>query len=180
MTGTIWKTPSQAQVGQLAHRVIADLLRANIDRQRPDWEQVLVSVDERMRRDGYRDRAARQTITAAALAYLSVAPPPPWAFVRAEVTLPGVRFDLLWTHPDTGALMVDEIKTGHGGIASPPTRRQVNRYLHALAASNPNAEVSVRAISARAPAASWTLTPADLDLSPPPRKPARPPPPLWT
>lgn len=177
MTARVWKTPGPAQVGQLAHRVIADLLLIDAAPHQLDWAQVLATVDERMRRDGYRDRAARQTITGAALAYLAVAPRPPWRFVGAEVSRPGVRFDLVWLHPGTGAVMIDEVKTGHGGVALPATRVQVERYLRALSTVGSRQSVRVRAISTRVPASSWELSTGEVHGSAHSRRGQRAPPP---
>ncbi|MFC6238024.1 hypothetical protein [Longivirga aurantiaca] len=173
-----WKTPQPAQVGQLAHRVIADLLSTTDDPcidPTGTWRRVIAAVDHRMKLDGYRDRAARQTITAAALIYLEQAPAPPWTFVGAEVTRPGVRFDVLWVHAGTGELMVDEIKTGQSGVVLPSTRAQAERYLRALREDG-HASARVRALSTRAPSTSWTLTsnrsigqlPAEPERAPPP------------
>lgn len=114
-----------------------------------------------MARDGYRDRAARQTITAAALAYLTVTPPAPWQFLGAEVCRPGVRFDLVWLQPLTGEVMVDEVKTGHAGVTLATTRGQAERYLRALAADGSRESIRVRAISTRALSSSWELTADD-------------------
>lgn len=150
MTGRTWKTASPAQVGQLAHRVIADVLTSQGDGQRAaTWREVLELVDQRMAHDGYRDRAARQLVAAATLSYLQMAPPPPWQFVRAEVVLPGVRLDLVWRLPGTGRLMVDEVKTGHAGAGTGAARGQGLRYLHAIRAQDSLGVV--RVLSTRAP-----------------------------
>lgn len=160
---------SASQVGVLAHRVIADLMR---DRgfctgDTPSWPEVLGAVDFRLARHGYQDRAARQTITAAALGYLTVAPRQPWQFLAAELPLPGARLDLVWWNPVEHLLMVDEVKTGQHGVATPDTRRQVERYrdlLHAHGVA-PHALV-VRAVGTRAPHTAWTLPPIDPPAAP--------------
>lgn len=160
MSARTWKRPTAAQTGQLTHRVIADLLRDGFDGEaRPsiDWQHVLTAVDQRMTRDGYRDRAARQSVTGAVLGYLTVLPEPPWLFVAAEHRLPGVRFDLLWRHAETGILLVDEIKTGYAGVELAATRAQAERYLGAMATVATATTVIVRAVSTKAPQTSWTL-----------------------
>lgn len=158
MSRQVWKAAGPAQIGQLAHRAVADLMRANRQAQTLSWSDVLGAVDDRMRLDGYRDRAARQSIAAAVMGYLTVAPLAPWVFVRAEVPLPGVRLDLLWWHPPTSSVMVDEVKTGQSGVQLATTRDQVERYLRALTACGLAAEtICVRAVSTRAPHTSWTL-----------------------
>lgn len=165
MTGRRWKTASPAQVGQLAHRVIADLLSSMPEKSAElTWAEVLDRVDRRMASDGYRDRAARQLVTAAALAYLRAAPPAPWRFLRAEVALPGVRLDLLWELPDTGRLLVDEVKTGLAGADTPAAREQGLRYLRAIRDQDPHA--SVRLVSTREPETGQILSDEGSTASP--------------
>jgi hypothetical protein len=65
---------------------------------------------------------------------------------------------LLWQDPTTGALLVDEVKTGHRGVALLSTHAQLERYVLAVAATTDGRRVYARAVSTRAPETSWFLT----------------------
>ena len=149
------KRARPADVGRLAHRVIADLLTEMSDGRQgaPGWQDVLHVVDARLDRDGYQDRAARQLIATAVLAYLRTVPREPWVFLQAELPAPGARLDVVWRHRGTDELLVDEVKTGHGGSCTQSARDQAQRYASVLSADGRTARV--RIIATRTPG-TWS------------------------
>lgn len=158
MTSRRRRTADASATGRLTHRVIADLLTPGQVRPDRTWAEALATTDDRMRRDGYYDRAARQRICGAALQYLSSAPPDPWIFLEAEARLPGVRLDLVWWHPTSTCLLIDEVKTGQSGVDLSSTREQADRYLQALLANGMAARlVVVRIVGTRATSSSTVV-----------------------
>jgi hypothetical protein len=98
-------------------------------------------------------------------------PPAPWRLEAAERRLPDGRTDLLFGHPDTGLVLVDEIKTARGreGVVEPEDGEQIERYLSQLAAEFGPRLLGVRLVQLGPPALAHCFR-SVADLSLPPRQ----------
>ncbi|GAA1243218.1 PD-(D/E)XK nuclease family protein [Oryzihumus leptocrescens] len=116
-------------MGATCHRIIATLAARTRE---PDIRTILDAVDQALPHlHPHEARAHRQNLAGAVKTYFTrLLPPPQWRFHGAELHLGRGRIDLLWRAPH-GALLIDELKTGHAGLfASSANLTQARRYLH--------------------------------------------------
>jgi hypothetical protein len=112
-TSTEHKPPVDAKDGgQLAHRVIADLLDAGI--RDPDPRTIAEFAARRLRADlapVYRQATLARATTAAGVYFYFFVPGPQWTYGGSEVDVGTGHADLVFRHVD-GRVRFDETKTG--------------------------------------------------------------------
>lgn len=152
-----------ALVGTLAHLAITAVLRdpacpaATLDAL--PWHRALQEADRLLFPGAIENRAHRQIIAAAVLAYFHrLLPPKGWVFGAAERGLSGTRPDVLWCGPRC-TLLLDEIKTGRSAVDDLRTLKQASRHLAAARALHGDAVIGVRVLSTTTPTSSWVLDP---------------------
>lgn len=150
-----------ALVGTLAHMAITAVLRdpacpaATLDAL--PWHRALQEADRLLYPAAIENRAHRQIIAAAVLAYFHrLLPPQGWVFGDAEPRLSGTRPDVLWCGPRC-TLLLDEIKTGRSAVDDLRTLKQASRQMAAARAVHGDAVIGVRVICTTAPMSSWVL-----------------------
>jgi hypothetical protein len=151
-------------IGSLAHRAIVELL-AQYAGNSPGLpaamtgELALSTADGLLGPASVQTRAHRQVLAGAICSYFwHLLPPSPWSFLAGEHSLRPGRVDVLWAEPG-GRVLIDEIKTGRGGVDLAATAAQARRYLTAGVAQFGAALVGVRVLSTADPSRSWLCRP---------------------
>lgn len=155
-----------ALVGSLTHLVIARLLsRQEPVDEHPVWRLALDEADRLLYPPLLENRAHRQAIAGAAVAYFRwLLPPRQWSYGGAEPSIRGMRPDLLWC-TSNGYLLLDELKTGRGPFDLQRAQMQALQYAGATADVYGDRVRGVRLIFTASPAASW-LVRADRSCQP--------------
>lgn len=146
------------EVGVLVHRVIGDLAACT---RYPSPDVIMAAADRCL--SHFRPievRAHRQTIAGAVGSYFwHLLPPARFQFLGAELHLGTGRTDLLWGD-QSGAVVVDELKTGHvRALSSAATAQQVHKYLAGGSALWGAAFLGVRLLSTASPRQSLMVHP---------------------
>ena len=119
-------------VGSGTHRLVAVVHEAGL-RQPAPGELIEILRSQPLPKTAF-VAATRQALLAATASYFRFfAPGPDWRLLGYEVAAPGVRFDLVFGHAETGEIVIDELKTRRWGGIGPDdaTVAQIERYLKA-------------------------------------------------
>ena len=145
------------QVGALAHRIVAHVLREGWPDQRHERNALVVRAG-RAEMDAqpvtYRPREALlEAVTAAGVYLWRFQPAAEWTPVMIEQPLFDVRPDVVFEHADHGVL-IDELKIGVGRSGEDRVRAQIDRYVEAGSARWADRFIGVRLCSVHEPGRS--------------------------
>lgn len=123
-----WDMTVASEVGQRVHLVIGRLASSN-----PTPGEVIDAVAELWRErpvGGSTSASARLRCATAVSVYVQrCRPASPWALDGVEVALPDAVADLVWVHPETRMVVIDEVKSTTADLADPRIADQLDRLV---------------------------------------------------
>lgn len=158
-TATAGSGVEPATLGAAAHRLIAELLDANIRRPNVVVLRRHVATHPAVTRlaQAHRQPAKQILLSSLASYFRFFVPDEHWALVGSEVVIGGNRADLVWS--DGERVLIDELKAGRiaDRFERASLRAQVIRLQEAALIECGSTLLAVRALVLAAPASSYTL-----------------------